>query len=87
MRRDTRLTERGSLISVIVGGAIGGVIGAIVAVNVVIFSGAEAGYETSLPELFRWRPVIGVVVIAVLIAGPVVGALMALSRVGPPEDG
>ena len=65
------------LVIAIVGGAIGTIVGAIVAVNIVIYSGLESGYETSLPEVYRQLPVIGVVVTVVLIAGPVVGVLIA----------
>lgn len=61
----------------LVGFVVGALTGAIVAVNVVIFSGMDQGYETSLPDVFRQSPVVGVVVVAVLVAGPVVGVVLA----------
>ncbi|HSJ27126.1 MAG TPA: hypothetical protein VLB67_02880 [Acidimicrobiia bacterium] len=68
---------RQRLADLLVGGLVGGLIGAIVAVNVVIYSGIEQGYQASLPEVFGYNPVIGVVVVVILIAGPVLGAVSA----------
>lgn len=62
---------------VVVGGFVGGVIGAIVAVNVVIFSGIDRGYEASLADVFRQNWVIGCLTVAVLISGPVLGVVVA----------
>lgn len=64
---------------VVVGGLVGGVIGAIVAVNVVIFTGIEGGYEASINEVFEQDKLIGCLTVAVLIAGPVLGAVVARS--------
>jgi hypothetical protein len=61
----------------LLGGLVGGLIGAIVAVNVVIFSGIEQGYQASLPEVFRYNLAIGLLVVAMLVAGPVLGAIAA----------
>lgn len=68
---------RQRLADLLVGGLVGGLIGAIVAVNVVIYSGIEQGYQASLPEVFRYNLAIGVVVVVILIAGPVLGAVAA----------
>lgn len=45
--------------------------------NVVIYSGAEKGYETGLVELFAANWVIGVLVVAVLAGFPVLGVVVA----------
>jgi ribosomal protein S18 acetylase RimI-like enzyme len=60
-----------------VGALIGAITGLVVAINVVIFSGSEKGYETSVRELFDRNVVLGVVVVSIVLAGPVVGALVA----------
>ncbi len=64
---------RGWVLDVLLGGVPGGVLGAIVAVNIVIFSGIDRGYEASIPEVFRENVVVGTVVVLVLLAGPVLG--------------
>ena len=70
-------TTRGWIIDVSLGGLIGGVLGAIVAVNVVILSGIETGYESTVPEVFAYHPLLGTVVVAILVAGPLSGVLLA----------
>jgi hypothetical protein len=64
------------VVDILVGGLLGGVGGAIVAVNLVIFSGMSRGYETTVPQIFDENLAVGVIVIAVLAAGPVVGILL-----------
>lgn len=59
------------------GGIAGGVVGAVVAVNIVIYSGMERGYETSLPEVLQQNVLVGLVVVGVLGIGPVVGVWIA----------
>ena len=61
--------------STIVGALIGMIVAAIVAVNLVILSGIDSGYETTIPELFRENVFLGIVTVAILVAGPIVGAL------------
>lgn len=61
----------------IVGVVIGFVVGAIVAVNVVIYSGIDRGYEASPSDVFSQNPVIGIVALTALVAGPVTGAYLA----------
>ena len=64
-------------------GAIAGyVVALVVAVNVAIFGGAEQGYETPITELMRSRPLLAVVVIVLLIAGPVIGAWIVVRSPG-----
>lgn len=69
--------RRSWLIDLVVGGIAGGIVGAIAAVNVVIYAGIERGYEATIPEVFRESPLIGSVVVAILGAGPVLGAWIA----------
>lgn len=71
---------RGWVVDVVVGGLAGGVVAAVAAVNVVIVSGAERGYESSLGEVFRHSVAAGLVTVAVLAAGPVVGVVVARRR-------
>ncbi len=61
------------VLDVLLGGVPGAVLGGIVAVNIVIFSGIDSGYQASIPEVFRENVVVGTVVVLVLIAGPVLG--------------
>jgi hypothetical protein len=78
------------LIDLVVGGIVGGITGAIVAVNIVIFSGTEDGYEASISQVFRDNPVVGIITVAFLAAGPVAGVIMARrmrrSRVAPRDE-
>jgi len=75
-RMQTR--RRFRLVNVVVGGLVGAVVGAIVAVNVVIYSGVDNGYEASIPEVFRHNVIAGVITIVVLVAGPIVGVIVAM---------
>ena len=61
----------------IVGGLLGGVVGAIAAVNFVIFAGIEGGYEASISEVFGENTIAGIVTVAILAAGPVLGVAVA----------
>ena len=69
------MNDSGWLSDILIGGILGGIAGAIVAVNVVIFSGIEEGYEANIPDVFRQNALVGVVVVAILIAGPIVGVV------------
>ena len=69
MKRNTR----GWIIDLVVGGITGGIVGAIVAVNVVIYSGIDDGYEATLGDVFDQYPIVGVIVVAILLFGPLVG--------------
>ncbi|WP_299441410.1 hypothetical protein [uncultured Phycicoccus sp.] len=73
MTSTTRSRTRGWVVDVLLGGIPGAVLGGIVAVNVVIFSGIDRGYEASIAEVFRENAVVGVVTVLVLLAGPVLG--------------
>jgi hypothetical protein len=68
---------RGWIVDACVGGLIGGVLGAIVAVNVVIFSGIERGYESGITEIFEYSTLLGVLVSAILVTGPILGVILA----------
>lgn len=72
-------TTRGWIADVVVGGIVGLVVGAIVALNVAIISGVDAGYEATLGEVFDHSVVAGIVVIAVLAVGPILGVVIARS--------
>ncbi len=80
--RPTGTTPRRSPASwrVITGALVGAVAGAVVAVNIVIFSGIERGYETPLPQIFEENAVVGVITVLVLLAGPLIGATWVLRR-------
>jgi uncharacterized membrane protein len=69
--------RRSWLVDVVVGGLVGAVVGAIVAVNVVIYSGVDQGYEASIPEVFRHNLFAGILTIVALVAGPIVGVVVA----------
>ncbi len=70
-------STRGWIIDIFVGGITAGIIGAIVAVNVVIYSGIDDGYEATLGELFDQNPIVGVISVAILLLGPLVGIAAA----------
>ncbi len=65
------------LADVLVGGFAGAVVGGLLAVNLVIFSGNEQGYEASLGEVFEQSPLLGIAVVTLWIAGPVLGVIGA----------
>lgn len=68
---------RAWVIDVLLGGLAGGLLGGVVAVNLVIYYGVDRGYEASLSEVFEQSPLLGVVVVGALLAGPIVGVLTA----------
>jgi hypothetical protein len=70
-------SKRGWLGDIAIGGVIGGIVGAIVAVNFVIYVGIEGGYEASLADVFRQSLVAGVITVAILGTGPVLGVVLA----------
>ena len=70
----------------IVGAIVGFVVGAIVAVNVVITAGVDRGYEASLAEVFEENTLLGVAVVVILMAGPIVGVIGA-RRIRQKMDG
>lgn len=53
------------------------IVGAIVAVNVVIYSGIDDGYETTLGEVFYQTPAVGVVAVAFVLLGLLAGIAVA----------
>lgn len=65
------------LVDAVVGGIVGGVVGAIVAVNFVIYVGIDRGYEASIADVFGQNMLAGIVTVTVLVAGPVLGVVVA----------
>jgi hypothetical protein len=76
----TKSNSTAWLIDGLVGGALGLLVAGIVAVNVVIYSGIDAGYEAGIGEVFDYNPLVGVAVVAILVLGPVLGILLARAR-------
>jgi ABC-type nitrate/sulfonate/bicarbonate transport system permease component len=66
--------------AVLLGVLLGAISGAVLAVNVVIFAGFERGYETTLSEVFDQRPVVAVIVVAVLALSPAIGGVVGFRR-------
>lgn len=62
---------RGWLVDLVVGGLGGLVIAWVVAVNLVIYLGVEGGYQAGPGDVFEHSWILGIVVVAVLSAGPV----------------
>ena len=73
----TEAHRRGWILDIVLGGIVGGIVGAIIAVNVAIFSGIDTGYQSSLSALFDYNGFVGLIVVAILVAGPVVGVVVA----------
>lgn len=69
--------SKGWLRDLVVGGLIGGLVGVIAALNFVIYSGVDQGYEASLVEVFQYNVVAGVVTVMILAAGPTLGVFVA----------
>jgi len=65
------------LVTTLVGIVVGATVGGVIAVNLVIFSGIDSGYESSIGDVFAYNGVVGLIVVAVLVAGPFVGGLLA----------
>lgn len=70
-------TTRRWLFDHTLGAIAGAVAGAVIAVNIIIFSGISQRYETTIPQVFDESPTVGVIVLAMLIGGPVVGVYLA----------
>ena len=52
--------------------------GLILAVNLVIYLGPDLGYESSIGEVFDHNTLLGLAIVTVIVAGPVVGIMIAL---------
>lgn len=68
---------RGWLVDIVIGTTVGAIAGAIVAVNVVIYAGPDQGYESSIGDVFDHSALLGLVVVAMLAGGPIVGIVIA----------
>jgi len=78
MRSQARHTVITMVLSVLAG--LGGfVVAVIVILNLHILVGLEDGYAASPADVFAWSVLLGVVDIALLVAGPVLG-IVAASR-------
>lgn len=71
------IDERPAILALATGGIVGALIGAVAAANVAIYFGPDEGYESSLGDLYDHSPVLAVVVVAVLVAGPINGVVVA----------
>ncbi len=65
------------LVTIFVGIVVGAAVGGVIAVNLVIFSGIDSGYESSIGDVFAYNAVVGLIVMVVLVAGPIVGGFFA----------
>lgn len=75
--QDTSSTSaKGWVIDVLVGGLGGGLVGAITAVNIVVFSGIEDGYESSFGDIMDYSRFLALIVVAVLLAAPISAVFM-----------
>ncbi len=63
----------GWAIDLVLGTLAGGIVGAIVAVNVVIYSGIDSGYEASMSQILEDEPVAGVLALTAFVTAPVLG--------------
>ena len=61
----------------VIGAILGLVVGAIIAINLIITAGVERGYEASLIEVFEENALIAVAAVAIPVAGPVAGVIVA----------
>lgn len=77
MLEDMRPAAREWLADIFLGGLGGAIVGGILAVNLAIYLGDDRGYEASIGEVFRHNVLLGIAVVAIWIAGPVVGVLVA----------
>ena len=81
-RHDRLLTTARAL-----GGLVaGGVVGVIAAWNIAIYLGVERGYEASLVDVFAESVPVGILVVLVLVAGPVLGVIVVMRRFGRPSS-
>jgi len=69
--------RRGWVVDIVVGGIIGAICSAIVAVNFVIWVGPDQGYQSSIGDVFEHNLATGIVTVAILAAGPVLGVFVA----------
>lgn len=67
------MNARGWLVDIAVGGFAGLVVGLLVAVNVVIYTGIEGGYEATIGDVFRQNLLVGLLATVIVLGGPVGG--------------
>lgn len=78
--QNPRASLIGWVVDVTLGSVAGFIVGAILAVNIVIFSGVDDGYQASVRQVFSQKPLAGVLAGLVLILLPLV-AVIGLRRV------
>ena len=71
---------RGWAVDLLAGGLAGLAVAWIVAVNIVIFSGVDRGYQSSVDEVFRHSTLLGVTVVGLIVLGPVCGVSLLRRR-------
>lgn len=74
------MKESGWFTDILVGLIVGGVVGAVVAVNFVIYTGIEGGYEASIGEVFDQNVLLGLITVALLVGGPILGVYVMRRR-------
>lgn len=72
-----RADARGWLVDLVFGGLVGLIVGIVAAVNLVIFTGVEGGYEAGIGDVFEHSVVLGTIVLMFLAAGPIGGVVVA----------
>ena len=77
-------SSRDWLLSSLIGGFAGLVVGAVVAVNFIIVVGI--GYDVSPVEIFRERPLVGMIAAVIQIGAPILGAVFVHRLRNPKES-
>ncbi|HEY6634394.1 MAG TPA: hypothetical protein VI141_02160 [Acidimicrobiia bacterium] len=75
-----RARRRGWLVDLLVGGVLGVIVAAVIVFNLLIYLGVEGGYHAGIQGAFDHNTFTGVLVVATLMAGPVLGVSLARRR-------
>ena len=71
---------RGWIVDLVVGGVLGVIGAAVIVFNLLIYLGVEGGYHAGIQGAFDHNKFTGVLVLATLVAGPLLGVLLARRR-------
>lgn len=71
---------RGWIVDLVVGGVLGVIVAAVIVFNLLIYLGVEGGYHAGIQGAFDHSTFTGVVVVATLVAGPLLGVFLARRR-------